>query len=488
MRSRILVVDDEPSIRKVLQAHLSRDGHDVDVAADGAEAIAKISSEPWDLVVTDLKMPGVGGLEVLAHCSANQPGLPVIILTAHATVDAAVEALKLGAQDFISKPFDLVEVRNAVEKAVRTERARRRSVQEDPTWRGARGRFDLIGVTPSMQRVYTLVERVADSPTTVLLVGESGTGKELVARALHAQSARRDAPFIPVNCGAIPESLFESELFGYEKGAFTGAATAKPGRFELASGGTLFLDEVGELPRDMQVKLLRALQERVIDRVGGLRPVPVDVRVVAATNVDLAQAVAAGRFREDLYYRLNVIQIRLPPLRERRDDIPLLVDHFLTRFNQRLGTHVTRVEPGAMAALTAWRWPGNIRELENVVERGVLLADGDALTTDLVQEVSSAAGSAAAPSVGARSPGGSAIEPAPAASFEDVTDPRGDALGLKDYVRVHTARLERALIQRSLEQEHGNVTRAARRLEISRKSLQLKMKEYALRGDDSERD
>ncbi len=465
MRARILVVDDEPSIRKVLSAHLAREGHEVETAVDGADAIARLGDAPWDLVITDLKMPGVGGLELLAHVRSNHPGLPVILVTAHGTVDAAVEALKLGAQDFITKPFDLAEVHGAVEKAVRTERARRRSVQEDPAWKDARGRFDLIGLTTSMQRVYALVERVADSPTTVLLVGESGTGKELVARALHAQSGRRDHPFITVNCGAIPENLFESELFGHERGAFTGAATAKPGRFELATGGTLLLDEVGELPRDLQVKLLRALQERTIDRIGGVRPIPVDVRVIAATNVDLAAAVAAGRFREDLYYRLNVIQIRMPPLRERRDDVPLLVEHFLARFNQRLGKRVVGVDPSALAALMAWSWPGNIRELENVVERGVLLADGELLGMEALDGL-----------VAAGAP-------------EDEPDSDGsDGLGLKAYVRVHTAKLERALIQRSLEQEGGNVTRAARRLEISRKSLQLKMKEYALRGDDSERD
>ncbi len=457
MRSRILVVDDEPSIRKVLQAHLARDGHAVETATDGAEAIGRLEAEPFDLVITDLKMPGVGGLEVLAHVRQNQPGLPLIVITAHGTVDSAVEALKLGAFDYITKPFDLAELRAAVDKALRAERASRRTVQEDP-WRGDRGRFDLIGVTPSMQRVYALVEKVADSPTTVLLVGESGTGKELVARALHAHSGRRDKPFVTVNCGAIPENLFESELFGYEKGAFTGAVTSKPGRFELADGGTLLLDEVGELPRDMQVKLLRALQERTVERVGGIRPSTVDVRVIAATNVDLAAAVAAGRFREDLYYRLNVIQIRLPPLRERREDIPLLVEHFLARFNERLGKHVDGVEPAGMAALMAWTWPGNIRELENVVERGVLLSDAPVLGED------------AFPGLEGR-PGG-----APAQA-----DP--DGVGLKELVRVHTAKLERALILRSLEQESGNVTRAARRLEISRKSLQLKMKEYGLREE-----
>ncbi len=462
MRSRILVADDEPSIRKVLQAHLARDGHAVEAATDGAHAIARLGADPFDLVITDLKMPEIGGLELLAYIRQNHPGLPVIVITAHGTVDSAVEALKLGAQDFITKPFDLAELRVAIDKALRAERASRRSLQEDPRWREGRGRFDLIGVTSSMQRVYSLVERVADSPTTVLLVGESGTGKELVARALHAQSSRRDHAFISVNCGAIPENLFESELFGYEKGAFTGAVTTKPGRFELADGGTLLLDEVGELPREMQVKLLRALQERKVERVGGLKPIAIDVRVIAATNVDLAAAVAANRFREDLYYRLNVIQIRLPPLRERREDIPLLVEHFLARFNERLGKAVLGIDPDALAALLAWHWPGNIRELENVVERGVLLADAATLGVDALPTL------------------GPTLQPAAAGTDHDT-------VGLKEYVRVHTAKLERGLILRALEQESGNVTRAARRLEISRKSLQLKMKEYGLR-EEPERD
>ena len=461
MKSRILVVDDEPSIRKVLQAQLSREGYEVGLAADGGEAISQLASSPWDLVVSDLKMPGVGGLELLQHANQEYPGLPVILITAHGTVDSAVEALKLGAQDYITKPFDLDELRSAVEKALRSERARRRSLSEEPGRREGRGRFDLIGTTTSMQKVYTLVEKVADTPTTVLLVGESGTGKELVARALHAQGTRRTEPFIAVNCGAIPENLFESELFGHEKGAFTGAVTTKPGKFELADNGTLFLDEVGELPREMQVKLLRALQARTIDRVGGTRSVSVNARVIAATNVDLAAAVAAGRFREDLYYRLNVIQIRLPPLRERKEDIPLLVQHFLAAFNKVLQKQISGVDQEAMAALHSWHWPGNIRELENVIERGVLLADGDSLTLDALPD------------------------------FNPQADPPSeetvrDGMGLKDLVRVRTAKLEKAIIQRALDADDGNVTRAARRLDISRKSLQLKMKEYGLRGDDIE--
>jgi DNA-binding NtrC family response regulator len=460
MRSRILVVDDEPSIRTVLKAHLSRDGYDVAIASDGAEAVSALTASPFDLVISDLKMPGMSGLELLAWCIREQPGLPVVLITAHGTVDTAVEALKLGAQDFITKPFDLEELRLTVIKALRVEQARRRNWLDADSYGTDTGRFDLVGRTASMKRVYGLVERVADSPSTVLLTGESGTGKELVARALHSQSSRKNGPFVTVNCGAIPETLFESELFGHEKGAFTGAATAKPGKFELADGGTLFLDEVGELGRDMQVKLLRALQERSIDRVGGTRPVRVEVRVVAATNVDLQALVASGQFRDDLYYRLAVVPIRLPPLRERREDIPLLVQHFVRRFNERLGMNVQTIDDDVMDALVQWSWPGNIRELENTIERGVLLAEDGRLSRD--------------------------IPTAPASGEGERPVPVDAGIGLKEYVRVHTVRLERDLILRSLGHESGNVTRTARRLDISRKALQLKMKEYGLRDEGGE--
>ena len=450
-RKRILVVDDEHSIRKVLQALLMREGHAVDLATNGAEAISRLGEESYELVITDLRMPGVDGMELLGFCAQQLPGLPVIVITAHGTVDTAVEALKLGAYDYITKPFEQDELRMVIDKALRREEASRGVLHED-----AAGRFAIIGRTPSMKQVYSLIEKVADSPTTVLIGGESGTGKELVARALHDHSSRSPGPFIQVNCGAIPEALFESELFGYEKGAFTGAVASKPGRFELAHGGTLFLDEVGELPLDLQVKLLRVLQSGSYERVGGVRSLTSDVRVVAATNRDLIREVKRGAFREDLYYRLNVIPIRLPPLRERAEDIPLLVEHFLAKFNTRLGKAVRSVTPEAMAALMAYGWPGNIRELENLMERSVLLAD--------------------APTLGVRDLpglGSPALEPE---DGEDV-----DELGLKDYVRVYTARLERARIQRALEQEEGNVTRASRRLGISRKSLQTKMKDYGLR-------
>ena len=450
MARRILIVDDEPSIRKVLSAHLRKAGYEVETAEDGAAGISRLQDDLFHAVVTDLEMPMVDGMGLLTWVTENQPGLPVVMITAHGTVDTAVEAIKRGAFDYITKPFDRDELHAVLSKAIATEKRNARRASGD----GAR---DIIGTTTRMRELFELIDKVAPSPTTVLVTGESGTGKELVARALHNASPRASGPFIQINCGAIPDSLFESELFGHEKGSFTGAIGTKPGRFELAHGGTLFLDEVGELPRDMQVKILRALQERCVDRVGGTRPISVDARVIAATNVDLQQAVAQGSFREDLYYRLNVVPIHLPALRERIDDIPLLIEHFLRKFNSRLGKQVVRVSPEALAALLEHSWPGNIRELENLMERSVLLCDGDTIAlSDL--------------------PGlrGGTIE----TTADDLED-----LGLKEYVRVHTSKLERARIRRVLEALDGNVTRAAQRLGISRKSLQTKMKEYGLRDE-----
>jgi two-component system response regulator AtoC len=452
MQKRILVVDDEPNIRKVLKAFLRRAGHEVSEAADGYEAIQLLSQDIHDVVVSDLKMPGLDGIGLLSHCKEEHPGLPVILITAHGTVDSAVEAIKRGAHDYITKPFDQDELLRIITNALRVEE-RSRAKFRSPS--GGVGKHGIIGETPAMQAVFELIEKVAGPPTTVLITGESGTGKGLVARALHNASPRREKPFIQVNCGAIPESLFESELFGHERGAFTGAISARPGRFELADGGTLFLDEVGELPQQMQVKLLRVLQDRTFERVGGARSITVDVRLVAATNKDLAKEVKAGRFREDLYWRLNVVPVRLPALRERREDIPGLVSHFVEHFRLRLGRDVRSVRQEALAALSAGRWPGNVRELENTVERAVLLASKPVLSLE---------------DFGLEGPEG----PPEAA----------EGLGLKEYVRVYTARLERARIQEALEAHAGNVTHASRALGISRKSLQMKMKEYGLREEE----
>jgi DNA-binding NtrC family response regulator len=408
-------------------------------------------------------------MSLLRQALAEDPDLPVVMITAHGTVDTAVEALKVGAFDYLTKPFDKEEVRQIVAKALRTRQLAGAEASAGQTAPGAR--FGIIGTSTGIAELYALLERVADTPTTVLITGESGTGKELVARALHDHSSRKDKPFIKVNCAAIPKELIESELFGYERGAFTGAVSSKPGRFELANAGTLFLDEIGEIPVEMQVKLLRALQESEFERVGGIKTIHVDVRLVAATNRDLKKLIAAGAFREDLYYRLNVVPIRLPALRERAGDIALLVEHFLRKFNERLKKHVTSVEPDALDVLASYPWPGNIRELENVIERAVLFCDGQKLSAqDLPPEV--------------RSTLATTQPPVTDADLEAALASEG---GLKEHVKVAMSRLERELVGRALAQTNGNVTHAARLLKISRKGLQLKMKELGLREGASEK-
>ncbi|MDI3285557.1 sigma-54 dependent transcriptional regulator [Polyangium sp. 15x6] len=490
-KKQILVVDDEANLRRVLSAQLGRDGYEVHTAEDGEEALAFLKEHHIDLVITDLRMPKVDGMDLLRAAMRDDPTRPVVMLTAHGTVDNAVEALKTGAFDYITKPFDQHEVRLVVRKALRTrdlasaDASRDIAVSASP--REGTARFGIIGESQPIHDLYAIIERVADTPTTVLITGESGTGKELVARALHENSSRRDRPFIKVNCAAIPKDLMESELFGYERGAFTGAVASKPGRFELASGGTLFLDEIGEIPNEMQVKLLRVLQESEFERVGGIKTIRVDVRLVAATNRDLKREIGAGSFREDLFYRLNVVSIALPALRERRTDIPPLVSYFIAKFNARLRKNIEGVEPDALERLSSHGWPGNIRELENVIERAVLFADGARIRLeDLSEEVRSnvalvGAAAASAPSSpeGARAPSPSSPDPQ-----QGETGSISD--GLKEQVKAAMSRLERDLIVRALKQTQGNVTHAARLLKISRKGLQLKMKELGLREREHE--
>ena len=314
-KKQVLIVDDEPNLRKILAAQLGRDGYDVLTAEDGVQGLAVLRENHIDLVVTDLKMPKMDGMQLLREAVREYPGLPIVMITAHGTIDTAVEALKLGAFDYLTKPFDKEEVRQIAAKALRTQELAAADATDTRPPQGSR--FGIIGASQELATIFSVLERVADTPTTVLITGESGTGKELVARALHEQSSRSERPFIKVNCAAIPKELIESELFGYERGAFTGAVNSKPGRFELANGGTLFLDEIGEIPPEMQVKLLRALQESEFERVGGIKTIRVDVRLVAATNRDLGRLIHSGAFRQDLFYRLNVVSIRLPPLRER---------------------------------------------------------------------------------------------------------------------------------------------------------------------------
>jgi DNA-binding NtrC family response regulator len=447
-KPHVLVVDDEPNVRRVLGTLLEQAGFAVTRAASGEQALDLVRSLDPDLVITDLKMPGIDGLELLRRIRASFAEIPVVVLTAHGTVAHAVEAMKCGALDFLTKPFDKDQVVDLVRKALAQATSARREYR-GPLVAGAR--CGIVGQSAAMEKLCAAIEKVAPSPATVLIRGETGTGKELVAEALHQLSTRAAAPLVRINCGALPENLVEAELFGFEKGAFTGADRAKPGRFELADGGTLFLDEIGELPPAMQVKLLRVLQDRQIDRVGGTTSREVDVRLIAATNRDLEQEVKSGGFREDLFYRLKVIELVVPPLRERADDVPPLVECFLDRHAERLARPRPSIAPDTVAALSVLPWPGNVRELENAVERAVLLAESDVL-----------------------SPADFGLGETPGA----ISD--GDS-SLKEAARAAAAQTERRMILAALELTDGNITHAAARLGLSRRGLQLKMKELDLR-------
>jgi DNA-binding NtrC family response regulator len=449
--TRVLVVDDEEIVRESLGGWLEKDGYLVASAPDGRSAVERMKGEGWNVVLVDLKMPGMDGLQVLEEARKLQPDAAVIMMTAYATVDTAVAAMKLGAFDYLIKPFDPEELTLLLKKVV----AQQSLIRENAVLRQAlrkEHRFqDLISKSPAMQRIFELALVAARSNSTILILGESGTGKEVVARAIHAESQRPEGPFVAVSCAALTETLLESELFGHEKGAFTGAVARRKGKLESAHGGTLFLDEVGDVSPKLQLDLLRVLEERRFHRVGGNELIEVDVRVIAATNRDLEKAVADGSFREDLYYRLNVIRVALPPLRERKEDIPLLVEHFLERLEAELKHHV-RVSPEAMALLLAHSWPGNVRELRNVLERGAVVAQGGIVRPDDL-------GLEPAP---ARGPGGA---PAP------VT--------LEEMERRHIAEV--------LGYSAGNVSQAARLLGIDRVTLYNKMRKYRLTrdGEDS---
>jgi DNA-binding NtrC family response regulator len=434
-RRTVLVADDELSIRKVLSATLKRDGYEVFVASDGAEALELLRTHPIDLVLTDLRMPKVDGMALLRHVLAEHAGVPVVILTAHGTVDTAVEAMKLGAFDFLSKPFDQDELRLVIKKASAT--AALSTAEPEP---GSGSRYGLIGHSPKLERVFRMIDKVAAAPSTVLITGESGTGKELVAAAIHHHSPRKEKPFIRINCAAIPRDLIESELFGYERGAFTGAVASKPGRFELADGGTLFLDEIGEMPLPLQAKLLRALEQGEIRRVGQSTPFAVDVRVLSATHRDLSARVREGYFREDVYYRLKVLSLEVPPLRERREDIWPLARHFLA---EETGP-ARAFSPAAAGRLLSYSWPGNVRELQNAVRHGAALAVGPTVEPeDLPLELSRATTSAA------RSTSPSALLP--------------------------LAEVERSYIRQVVEACGGSQSEAARVLGIARNTLWRKL-------------
>lgn len=448
MAGKVIVIDDEKNLTLVVQAMLERAGFSVSAFQSSEIALQSLASSQTavDVVITDLYMPGPGGMEVLEYCKKNRPDLPVVLITAHGTVESAVAALKQGAFDYITKPFEQSELLEVVKKAVLTGQ----QSQKEPT-----ADSSIIGTSSQILEVFKVITKIAASPSTVLILGESGTGKELVAFEIHRRSERAQKPFIKINCAAIPATLIESELFGHEKGAFTGAIAAKPGRFELAHEGTLFLDEVADMPLEMQVKLLRAIQEHEFERVGGIETIEVDVRIVTATNKDLEAEVKAGRFREDLFYRLNVVPIHLPALRERKEDIEPLAKFFLQQFNEKLKKDFTGFTLEALNALRNFPWPGNIRQLENVIERMVLMSEGQTLRlSDLP------------PEFGIMSP-----------DEGDTTAPAT----FKEIVKRQTQSLERDLIEKALEETAGNVTRAAEKLGLSRKGLQLKIKELGLK-------
>jgi len=454
---RILIVDDDEGLRESLQLLLAAEGYEVAVAENASEALARLDAAPVELVLCDVRMPGMDGMDLLPQLIRRVPGVTVIMMSAYGTDDLAIEAMRRGAYDYLAKPFQPSEVSLAIRKAREREQLRRRSALLQRDVDRATGERPIIAASESMIRVLELIERAAEFKATVLLTGESGTGKEVLARAIHAQSGRREKPFVAVNCAAIPENLLESELFGHAKGAFTGADRAHRGLFLEADGGTLFLDEIGDLPTNLQVKLLRVLQEEEVRPVGETKARSVDVRVLAATAKRLEEEVATGGFREDLFYRLNVLRVEVPPLRERREDVPLLVDHFLARFRQTLGKPVRQVDDDALALMTRYAWPGNVRELENLMERAVILANGDRITrAQLPPQLE---------------------EPASAAG------PREGATPTVFNLKLARRRFEAELIRKALHATQGNRTHAARLLEISHRALLYKIKEYGLRRE-----
>ena len=466
--AQILVVDDELSLREFLEILLKRQGHQVRLAKDAIEAVARLKDDAVDLVLTDLRLPRGSGMDVLTWVAKNAPSTQVVMMTAFATTETAIDAMKAGAYDYLIKPFKPDELTVLIDRALERRRLQAENRALRATLDARAGQARLIGVSEGMQEVFELIQKVAPTRTTILVTGESGTGKELVARAIHSRGPRANEAFVAVNCGAIPETLIESELFGHTKGSFTNAVADRPGLFERADKGTVFLDEIGELPLAMQVKLLRVLQERKVRRIGGGIDVDVDVRVVAATNRRLEDEVSKGRFREDLFFRLNVIQVRVPALRERRADIPLLAESFVAKFAEQQGSSVKRIGDTALAALYAHTWPGNVRELENIIERGVTLASGDVV--DLAALPSSLRGS---PST----------TPSTSPVYDDLP---ADGLDLEAALEAY----ERKMLEKALQRTRGRKKKAAELLKLSFRSFRYRLAKLGLSGagddDDDE--
>jgi DNA-binding NtrC family response regulator len=447
MRQRILVVEDEDKLRRVIELHLASSGFDVDKAASAEEGLKVMDRA--DLVLTDLKLPKMSGLELLALVRRQNAQVPVIIMTAFGSIETAVESMKAGATDFLLKPFSLDHLMQVVQKAleVRALRDENRLLKQEL---GRRYEFDnIIGRSEAMQEIFNTIERVGPTRATVLLAGESGVGKDLIARAIHFHSPRKDRPLVKINCTAIPENLMESELFGYEKGAFTGAVGSKPGKFEQADTGTVFLDEIGDVPANIQVKLLRVLQEREFERLGSNVTRHIDVRVVAATNQDLRAALEQGTFREDLYYRLNVVPLNIPPLRERKQDIPFLASHFIKKLAPETGSRVESITDAALEKLTAYHWPGNVRELENVIERSLVMCAGTRLEAADIR-----------------------LENAPRPRPQNGSHFLPEGMTLDEY--------EQELIREALRRAEGNKSQAARLLGLTRNALRYRLTQMGL--------
>jgi len=460
---KILIVDDERSMRDVLSIMLKRAGYGVTAAADGEEAVEQIGKEIFDLVITDLKMPKLGGMEVLKAVKEVSPETVVLMITAFASTESAVEAMKRGAYDYLTKPFQVDEVQLIIRNALEKRRLSTENMLLKREMASQASFAQIIGQSNAMQKVFDMVRKVADSKSNVLVCGESGTGKELVARAIHYNSQRSRMPFVTVNCSALPEPLLESELFGHMRGSFTGAVSNKAGLFEVANGGTIFLDEIGETTPATQVKLLRVIQEREFRRVGGTKDVKVDVRIIAATNKDLEQAVADGSFREDLYYRLDVIPIHLPPLRLRTGDIPVLVQHFLERFAKANGKPVPALSPEAMRLLIDHEWRGNVRELENLIERAVAFASGAVIGEEEIR--------------------GWLHRPAAQAQAHP-TDLPPEGLDLEELIN----RIEKDLLLKALERARWVKKKAARLLHLNARSFRYRLEKYAIKGGQDDED
>jgi two-component system response regulator AtoC len=449
-RKRVLVVDDEENLRNMLTMIIQKEGYDVDTSSDGKEALVKIKEDDYDFVLCDIKMPKLDGLGLLKQLHQDNGDSTIIMMSAYGAIDTAIEAMKLGAYDYISKPFKTDEIVLTLKKAEERERLKRENVFLKEQIKKEYSFENFVGKSERMLGIFEMIKKIADYKSTVLISGDSGTGKELVARGVHSNSSRADNPFIAVNCGAIPENLLESELFGHVKGAFTDATRNKVGLFEEADKGTIFLDEIGELPLILQVKLLRVLQDEEIRRVGDTKAIKIDVRVIAATTKDLEKEVREGKFRDDLYYRLNVLPVSLPTLRERKEDIPLLVEHFIQRFNERLGMSVAGISQDALDVLVNFGWRGNVRQLENTIERSMIFVQGDKIElNDLPGDIRDA-------------------------SEEGRLFLDGSELSIKRSSRL----LERELIKKALQKTNGNRTQAAKLLEISHRALLYKIKEY----------